>query len=240
MGFDLIPAIDLRGGRCVRLLQGDYARETVYSEDPASTAAGWTEAGAKILHVVDLDGAASGRPVNLEALRTIRRSTDATIEFGGGLRDDQAIQAALDAGADRIVLGTALVNRPQWVEQLCAEMAERVVVGVDARDGRVATDGWKAISSVTTEELVHRANSLGVRWGLFTDIQRDGTLAGPNLEALQAVVRQANFGVLASGGMSSIDDLDAAREAGAAGAIIGRALYTGQIDLQVALARLDA
>jgi phosphoribosylformimino-5-aminoimidazole carboxamide ribotide isomerase len=239
MGFDLIPAIDLRGGRCVRLLQGDYAHETVYSEHPAATAAGWTEAGAKILHVVDLDGAASGRPVNLEALRAIRRSTAATIEYGGGLRDDEAIRAALDAGADRIVLGTALINHPQWVEQLCAEMAERVVVGIDARDGRVATDGWQVTSSVTTEELVERANGLGVQWGLFTDIQRDGTLAGPNLEALQAVARRASFGVLASGGMSSIADLEAARDAGAAGAIIGRALYTGQIDLHDAVARFE-
>src|SRR5438132_2451662 len=120
MGFEVVPAIDLRGGRCVRLLQGDYARETVYSDDPASTAAAWADAGAGTLHVVDLDGAAAGRPLNLDALRAIRGATTATIEYGGGLRDDDAVHAALDAGADRVVLGTALVTRPDWVERLCA------------------------------------------------------------------------------------------------------------------------
>src|SRR5579871_1135856 len=140
MGFQLIPAIDLRGGRCVRLLQGDYARETVFSADPAEVAARWTAAGAQTIHVVDLDGAASGRPSNLAALRAIRDATAATLQFGGGLRDDAAIDDALAAGADRVVLGTALITRPDWVERLCAQSAERILVGIDARDGRVATD----------------------------------------------------------------------------------------------------
>ena len=150
MGFEVIPAIDLRGGRCVRLMQGDYARETVYSDDPAATAAAWAEAGAASLHVVDLDGAAAGRPENLEALAAIRRATPATIEYGGGLRDDAAVQAALDAGADRVVLGSALVNDPEWVERLCESLADRVVVGIDTRDGRIATEGWKATSDRST------------------------------------------------------------------------------------------
>ena len=237
MGFDVIPAIDLRAGRCVRLTQGDYAREAVYSDDPAGTAIRWAEAGAVVLHVVDLDGAASGGPVNLEALRAIRRATEATIEFGGGLRDDEAVQAALEAGADRVVLGTALVSRPDWVERLCASMPERVVVGIDTRDGRFAIEGWTSTSGVTTQELVRRANQLGVRWALFTDIARDGTLEGPNLGALKDVVRAAEFGVLASGGISSMEDLEATRDSGAVGAIVGRALYTGHIDLQAAVAR---
>src|SRR5439155_15561688 len=151
MGFDVIPAIDLRGGRCVRLLQGDYARETVYSVDPAATAAAWADAGALTLHVVDLDGAASGKPENLAALRAIRGSTTATIEFGGGLRDGEAVDAALEAGADRVVLGTALISNPEWVERLAATMADRLVVGIDTRNGRVATQGWKATTDVSTD-----------------------------------------------------------------------------------------
>lgn len=237
MGFDVIPAIDLRGGRCVRLRQGDYARETVYSEDPATTAAAWVEAGANVLHVVDLDGAAAGRPANLDALAAIRQATTATIQYGGGLRDDEAVRAALDAGADRVVLGTALVTRPEWVERLCASLADRLVVGIDSRAGQVATDGWRATTGVSTETLVAQANALGVRWGLFTDIERDGMLGGPNVGALKAVVGAAAFAVLASGGISTLDDLDAVREAGAAGAIVGTALYTGQLDLRSAVER---
>jgi phosphoribosylformimino-5-aminoimidazole carboxamide ribotide isomerase len=237
MGFDVIPAIDLRGGRCVRLMQGDYARETVYSDDPAAMAVAWTEAGARVLHVVDLDGAAAGRPANLDALRAIRRATSATIQFGGGLRDDEAVEDALDAGADRVVLGTALVARPEWVERLSSTFADRLVVGIDARDGQVATEGWTATTRVTTADLIQRANALGFRWGLFTDIARDGMLDGPNIAALEEVIRAAAFGVLASGGVSTIDDLEAVRATGAAGAIVGTAIYTGQIDLRAALAR---
>jgi phosphoribosylformimino-5-aminoimidazole carboxamide ribotide isomerase len=237
MGFEVIPALDLRAGRCVRLVQGDYARETVYSEDPAATAAAWVNAGAAVLHVVDLDGASAGRPANLDALRAIREATRATIQYGGGLRDDDAVDAALEAGADRVVLGTALVTNAQWVERLAARLPGRLVVGIDARDGRVATDGWKETSGVTTGDLVERANALGVRWGLFTDIERDGTLGGPNVAALEEVVRAATFGVLASGGVATIDDLDAVKKAGATGAIVGRALYTGKIDLRDAVAR---
>jgi phosphoribosylformimino-5-aminoimidazole carboxamide ribotide isomerase len=237
MGFDVIPAIDLRGGRCVRLQQGDYARETVYSNDPAVMAATWTEAGASVLHVVDLDGAAAGRPANLNALRAIRKATAATIQYGGGLRDDDAVHAALDAGADRVVLGTALVTRLDWVERLCATLGDRVVVGIDTRAGRMATDGWTATSGLSTESLVSEANALGVRWGLFTDIERDGMLEGPNVSALREVVRAARFAVLASGGIATPTDLDAARDAGAAGAIVGTALYTGKLDLPAAVAR---
>ncbi len=237
MGFDVIPAIDLREGRCVRLVQGDYARETVYSEDPAATARAWADAGAHVLHVVDLDGAASGRPANLDALRSIREAMQGTIQYGGGLRNDDAVDAALAAGADRVVLGTALVSNPEWVERLAEQLPDRIVVGIDSRNGRVATEGWTATTVVRSVDLVTRANRLGVRWGLFTDIERDGTLGGPNVEALADVVRAAKFGVLASGGVATIEDLEAVKAAGAAGAIVGRAIYTGQLDLQAALAR---
>lgn len=221
----------------MRLMQGDYARETVYSEDPAATARAWADAGARVLHVVDLDGAASGRPANLDTLKSIRAAIRGTIQYGGGLRDDDAVDAALEAGADRVVLGTALVSNPEWVERLAERLHGRIVVGIDSRDGRVATEGWKATTSVTTADLVARANGLGVGWGLFTDIERDGTLGGPNVEALVDIVRAAKFGVLASGGVATIEDVEAVKAAGAAGAIVGRALYTGQLDLQAALAR---
>jgi phosphoribosylformimino-5-aminoimidazole carboxamide ribotide isomerase len=237
MGFDVIPAIDLRGGRCVRLQQGDYARETVYSDDPSEIASTWMKAGANVIHVVDLDGAAAGHPTNLEALRAIRRATRATVQYGGGVRDDDAIRAVLDAGADRVVLGTALVAKPEWIGRLCSTMADRVVVGIDTRAGRMATDGWMTTSGLSTEAVVVQANELGVRWGLFTDIERDGMLGGPNVPALTEVVRAAKFAVLASGGISSLSDLDAVRDAGAAGAIVGTALYSGKLDLPVAVAR---
>lgn len=238
MDFDVIPAIDLRGGRCVRLTQGDYAREMVFSDDPEAVAEAWAGAGARTIHVVDLDGAAEGRPANLEALRAIRSATAATIQFGGGLRGDESVREALDAGADRVVLGTALVKNPDWVEQLCAALPDRVVVGIDARDGRVATEGWRVPSALAIPEVVERANQLGVRRGLFTDIERDGTLEGPNLEALRRVVEKAQFAVMASGGIATLDDIDEVRRTGAAAVIVGRALYTGQVDLAVALRRI--
>jgi phosphoribosylformimino-5-aminoimidazole carboxamide ribotide isomerase len=238
MGFELIPAIDLRGGKCVRLRQGDYAQETVFSEDPGATAARWSEAGATVIHVVDLDGAAAGEPRNLEALRRIRSASTATLQFGGGLRTDAAVEDALEAGADRVVLGTALVNNPDWVAGLCARLADRIVVGIDTRNGKVATQGWLETSALTTDDVVARANDLGVRRALFTDIARDGTLEGPNLDGLRAVVQHARFDVIASGGVASTDDLVAIRRTGAAAAIVGQALYTGAIDFTAALALL--
>lgn len=239
MGFEVIPAIDLRNGRCVRLEQGDYARETVFSDDPAAVAARWTDAGARVIHVVDLDGAAQGRPCNLKALVAIRAATDATIEYGGGLRDDGAIAQAFEAGAECVVLGTALVRRPEWVRALCGRWPERILVGIDVRDGQAATDGWLETSEVPTARLVEAANAIGVRRARFTDIARDGTLQGPNLEALREVVALAEFEVIAAGGVASLEDLDAIRATGAAGAIIGQALYTGAVDLRAAIARVE-
>jgi phosphoribosylformimino-5-aminoimidazole carboxamide ribotide isomerase len=235
MVFEVIPAIDLRGGRCVRLTQGDYDRETVFSDDPAGVARGFCEAGAGTIHVVDLDGAAEGRPMNLETLRAVRRAANVKIQYGGGLRTDEAVEQALEAGADRVVLGTALITRPTWVAVLCETYGHRVVVGIDARDGKVSTDGWRTTSAIPTEEAVDRANDLGVLWALFTDIARDGMLQGPNLEALSNVVSRAQFKVIASGGVTTLDDLPRIRETGAAAVIIGRALYTGAIDLEQAL-----
>ncbi|MBM2811395.1 MAG: hisA 1 [Chloroflexi bacterium] len=234
--FEVIPAIDLRDGKCVRLMQGDYDRETVFSDDPAAVAARWTSAGARLIHVVDLDGAAAGRPSNLGVLRAIRAATSAVIEYGGGLRDDAAVEEAMAAGADRVVVGTALISRPEWVASLCERYGGRVVAGIDARDGRVATNGWRTDSSLTTSEVVQRANDIGLHWALFTDISRDGTLEGPNLTSLRSVVDEARFSVIASGGVARLEDIEAIKAAGARAVILGRAIYTGRVDLAEAIA----
>jgi phosphoribosylformimino-5-aminoimidazole carboxamide ribotide isomerase len=233
----VIPAIDLRGGKCVRLMRGDYAQETVFSDDPVAIAMRWAAAGATTLHVVDLDGAASGAPAHLQIVAAIRRVTAVTIHYGGGIRDDATIERVLGSGVDRVVLGTALISRPEWVAELCARIPEQIVLGIDAREGRVATDGWKQTSALTTAAAVRRANEIGVRRALFTDISQDGTLAGPNLAALRAVIAEAQFQVIASGGVARLEDLDAIAATGAAAAILGRALYTGAIDLREAIAR---
>lgn len=232
-----MPAIDLRAGQVVRLTQGDFDRQTIFSDDPAAVAASWQGAGATTIHVVDLDGAAAGQPVNLDAIRAIRRAVPCRLQVGGGLRTDDALRQVLDAGADRVVIGTALVSDPDWVARLAAELGERLVVGIDARGGKVATAGWLETSVHTTEGIIRRANDLGVRTGLFTDIGRDGTLEGPNLEALGSAIRAAAFDVIASGGISRLADIEAVRIAGAAAVIVGRALYTGAIDPKEALAR---
>jgi len=218
------------------LFQGDYAQETVFADDPAEVAARWTSEGARTIHVVDLDGAAEGKPVNLATLRAIRAASQASIEFGGGLRTDESVTAAMEAGADRVVVGTALINQPDWVGELCRRWGDRIVAGIDARDGLVATAGWKTTSALTTAQVVERANELGLQWALFTDIGRDGTLEGPNVAALRAVVEQARFRVIASGGVSRTEDLGLIRDAGATAVIVGRALYTGAVSLPEALA----
>jgi phosphoribosylformimino-5-aminoimidazole carboxamide ribotide isomerase len=221
-------------------MRGDYAQETVFSSDPVAVARRWAEVGAKTLHVVDLDGAATGVPAHLEVVAEMRQVAPLIIQYGGGIRDDATIERVLAAGVDRIVLGTALIARPDWVAELCHRVPERVVVGIDTREGRVATDGWKQTSALTTDRAVQQANAMGVRRALFTDISQDGTLAGPNVAALRAVVAEARFAVIASGGVARLEDLDAIAETGASAAILGRSLYTGAIDLREAIARAAA
>lgn len=237
MSFEVIPAIDLRGGQVVRLTQGNFDQQTIFSDDPAAVAMAWEAAGAMTIHVVDLDGAAVGQPVNVDAVRAIRRAVGCTLQVGGGLRTDEAVHDLLDVGVDRVVVGTALVSQPEWVSRLVASLGERLVVGIDVRGNRVATAGWIETSSYTTEAIIRRANELGVRLGLFTDIGRDGTLAGPNLEALRCAVQTATFAVIASGGIACLEDIDRVRETGSAAVIVGRALYSGAIDPRAALNR---
>lgn len=234
--MEVIPAIDLKSGRCVRLYQGDYQRETVYSDDPVSVALTWQQEGAPRLHLVDLDGAAGGKPANLEILSQIIRSLSIPVQVGGGIRDEETAQTLLAAGADRVVIGTAAVEQPSMVEDLCRiHGADRVVVAVDARDGRVAIKGWTEQSLISAGELAQRMFLLGVTRLLYTDISRDGTLTEPNFEANAALVRDTGMAVLASGGITSLEHIRQLGSTGVEGVILGRALYDGVITLPEAL-----
>ena len=234
--MEVIPAIDLKSGRCVRLYQGDYQRETVYSDDPVSVALTWQQQGAPRLHLVDLDGAAQGKPANLEILSQIIRSLDIPVQVGGGIRDEETAQVLLAAGADRVVIGTAAVEQPSLVEGLCRHHGGgRVVVAVDARDGQVVIKGWTEQSSVDALELAQRMSLLGITRLLYTDVSRDGTLTEPNFEANAALVRDTGMAVLASGGITSLEHIRLLGGTGVEGVILGRTLYDGVITLPEAL-----
>jgi phosphoribosylformimino-5-aminoimidazole carboxamide ribotide isomerase len=237
--LEIIPAIDLRGGRVVRLVQGDPARETRYGGDPAAVATEWERRGAPRLHLVDLDGALGGAPVNREALGAILRSIRIPAEVGGGLRSLEAVRAVLDLGAAVAVLGTAAIRDPAFLEAACAAFPGRIALGLDARAGLLAVSGWAEATSVRATDLARRAGDLPLHAIIYTDILRDGMLEGPNLAELGAVAAATSIPVIASGGISSIEDLRALRTleaAGVRGAIIGKALYDGRLTLEAALA----
>jgi phosphoribosylformimino-5-aminoimidazole carboxamide ribotide isomerase len=234
--MEVIPSIDLKAGRCVRLYQGDYQQETVYSEDPLSVALAWQEQGAPRLHLVDLDGAAQGQLANLEVISGIIGSLTIPVQIGGGVRGSGTAEALLNAGADRVVIGTAAIEDPSLVQELCKKYgSERVVVAIDARNGRVAIRGWTEGTSVDVLELAKQMSAIGVRRLLYTDISRDGTLTGPNFAANAALVRETGLAVLASGGIASLEHIRRLVGAGVEGVIIGRALYTGDIKLAEAI-----
>ena len=233
------PAIDLRGGRCVRLLQGAFERETVYGDDPVAVARGFEAAGARWLHVVDLDGARAGHPVQHELVARICAAVHIPVQLGGGLRDRAAIEAAFATGASRVVVGTTAAHDPDRCGELCAAHPGRVVVGLDVRGGQVRVAGWTEAATPDPLALARRVAMLGAAAIVYTDIARDGTERGPDLERTSAIARAAGVPVIASGGIGSLDDVRAvaARAAdGVAGMIIGRALYTGAIRLEDALA----
>ena len=232
----LYPAIDIRGGRCVRLIEGDFARETAYDADPTNAARRWIDAGAEWLHVVDLDGAVEGTPVNREAVKRIRAAVDVPIQLGGGLRTLTDLEGMFAAGIDRAILGTVALRDPELVISAVARWGDRIAVALDARDGRLATDGWLGQTDARAVEIAQKLANSRVRHFIFTDISRDGTLAGPNLESLGELVGAVDAGVIASGGISSLEDIEAAAQTGASGTIIGRALYDGRIDLAAAIA----
>jgi phosphoribosylformimino-5-aminoimidazole carboxamide ribotide isomerase len=236
----IYPAIDIRGGRCVRLVEGDFTRETAYDDEPSTPARRWAEAGAAWLHVVDLDGAVAGAPVNRDAVRRIREAVRIPIQVGGGLRTLEDLATAFDLGIDRAILGTAALKDPHLVVDAVARWGDRIAIALDARDGRLATDGWLGQSDARAVDVAVHLARVGARHFIFTDISRDGTLSGPNIESLRELIAAVDANVIASGGIASLADLHAVAGAGAAGAIIGRALYDGRIDLKDALDTIAA
>lgn len=237
--FEVIPAIDLRAGRCVRLFQGSFERETVYSDEPVAVARAFAAAGAPRIHVVDLDGARDGEPRQLSLVARIAAAVPVPIELGGGLRTEASVAAALAAGVDRVVLGTAALEQPALVERLARALGPRLAVGIDTRDGRVATHGWLAQSEARATDLARSMADLGVSCFIATDIARDGTLGEPNLVVLREILAAVHGAtVIASGGVARVEHLLALRATGASGAIVGRAIYTGDLDLGRALAAL--
>jgi phosphoribosylformimino-5-aminoimidazole carboxamide ribotide isomerase len=233
--MEIIPAVDIRGGRCVRLYQGDFQRETVFGDDPVAVARSWQDAGATRLHVVDLDGAREGRPANAQVIRRLIQAVSIPVQVGGGLRDRQSIDSYLEAGAARVVLGTAAVKDPSLLAEAIAEHGERIVVAVDARVGMVAIEGWQEETLLSAAQLMSELAAKGVPRFIYTDALRDGTLQGPDFAAVETVLARVGVPVIYAGGVSSIPDLVRLASLGAEAAIIGQALYTGAVDFQQAL-----
>lgn len=239
--MDVIPAIDLLEGRCVRLYQGDYERSQVFSENPVDIAKQWVDQGATRLHLVDLDGAKAGKVVNLAAIEAIASAISIPIEIGGGLRDRTSVQQVFNLGVQWAILGTVAVEQPQLVQELCEEFPEKIIIGIDARNGLVATRGWLETSEVLATQLAVQMQELGAAAIIYTDIHRDGTLIGPNLEALRELASAISIPIIASGGVSSVTDLLSLlglEMQGVKGVIIGKALYTGDISLREALSAI--
>ncbi len=230
----LIPAIDLKDGKCVRLRQGRMEDDTVFSDDPLAVAGRWVDAGARRLHLVDLNGAFAGKPVNADIIRRIAQTyPDVPIQVGGGIRDDDTIQAYLDAGVSYVILGTKAVNTPHFVGDVCREFPGHIIVGLDAKNGKVAIDGWSKLSNHDVIDIAQRFEKDGVEAIIYTDIGRDGMLGGVNIEATVELARAISIPVIASGGITNLDDiraLCAVAEEGIMGAITGRAIYEGTLD----------
>ncbi len=242
-GFELIPAIDLKGGRCVRLKQGRMEDETVYGEDPAAMARRWEKAGAPRLHVVDLDGAVAGRPENRKAIAAIVKAVSIPVQLGGGLRTLASMEEALALGVDRIVLGSVAVQNPKLVAEACRRFPGRVLAGLDAKHGRVAVHGWQETTPLSVVEAAVRLRDVGVDTVIYTDIARDGMLSGPDLKGAKALARQAGVKVILSGGIRDLEDVRCAAQAfsdGVVGAITGRAIYEGTLRLEEAYRVLAA
>ncbi len=240
----LIPAIDLKDGRCVRLKQGDMNAETVFSEDPAAVARHWVEQGARRIHLVDLNGAVAGRPRNEPAIRAIVDAVggNVPVQLGGGIRDLDTIERYLDDGISYVIIGTAAVKNPGFLHDACSAFPGQIIVGLDAKDGKVATDGWSKLTRHDVLDLAKKFEGYGVEAVIYTDIGRDGMLTGVNAEATVRLARELRIPVIASGGFASLEDVEtlcSIEEEGVTGAILGRALYEGRLDFRAAQARAD-
>ena len=230
------PAIDLRAGKCVRLQQGDYSRETVFGDDPTAMAQHWVDQGAECLHLVDLDGAKAGYPANLDSVRAILAAVRVPCELGGGIRDEDTIASLLELGLARLVIGTKALREPDWFRRVCRRFPGTLVLGLDARNGRVATDGWLETSDTSAIDLARQFDDEPLAAIVYTDIATDGMLAGPNLAAMREMQQAVRLPVIASGGVTTADDVAQLAALGVAGCIIGRSLYESRLTLQEALA----
>ncbi len=234
----IFPAIDLRGGKCVRLFKGDFSRETIFSDNPSAVAVKWEEMGAQYLHVVDLDGALQGETKNREAIRSILGAVHIPMELGGGVRSLESIERALTGGIQRVILGSAAVENPSLVQEACHRFGDRIVVAIDARDGIVATQGWESSGNVSALDFAQQMADYGVKTVIYTDISRDGTLSGLNLEGAIELSKVSGLRVVASGGVRSLEDIRAVKAHetdGIEGVIVGQAIYSGRLDLKKAL-----
>ncbi len=233
----IIPAIDLKDGRCVRLRQGRAEDVTVYSDDPVQTAMRWASEGAEIIHIVDLDGAFSGNQKNLESIKKIRQAVDVVLQVGGGIRSMDTIKALLEIGINRVILGTVAIKDPSLLRKAAEAHPEQIIVGIDARDGKVAIKGWQEVTEIDALHFAREIQGLPLAGIVYTDIKRDGMLTGPNIETTRAMVQNLRLPVIASGGISSIEDIKALKSIeGLFGAITGKALYSGAINLKEAIA----
>jgi len=236
----VIPAVDIRGGRCVRLHQGRPDQETVYFDHPLDAARIWAEQGAELIHVVDLDGAFQGRPANFGAVAAIVREAGAPVEIGGGIRTDATVERYLELGVERVVVGSRALREPDWLAGLCARFPGRIVAGVDARDGRVAVEGWAETSEVDAVAFARQLDAIGLRAIIFTDVATDGAMGGPNLAALRSLAEAVDTPVVASGGIASLDDVREVAALDVEGMIIGKALFAGAFSLPSAIAAARA
>ncbi|MBF0345673.1 MAG: 1-(5-phosphoribosyl)-5-[(5-phosphoribosylamino)methylideneamino]imidazole-4-carboxamide isomerase [Nitrospirae bacterium] len=232
----IIPAIDLKDGVCVRLQQGRKEDVTVYSDDPAATASAWVSYGAELIHIVDLDGAFTGQQLNLESIKRIRKAVDVPIEVGGGIRDEDRIELLISLGIDRIIIGTAVIKEPEMFRQACRRFPGKILAGIDAKDGKVAIKGWQEVTQRDAIDVAIEMERFGASGIIYTDISRDGMLTGPNVEATRQIAAAVKIDVIASGGVSSLQDIKNLTSIDDLyGIITGKAIYSGAIDLQEAI-----
>ncbi len=231
----IYPAIDIKGGKCVRLVQGRFSDVTVYSDSPVEMAKKWEGAGAKYIHLVDLDGALEGMQVNGDIIEEIAKTVKVPVQLGGGIRNIEAIDSILARGVSRVILGTSAVNNPELVKTAVQKYGEKIVIGIDAKDGMVAVEGWEKVSDLKAIDFAQKMESLGAKTIIYTDISRDGMLKGPNLSAMKEMVQNVNIDVIASGGVSCLQDIIDLKETGVEGVIVGKALYVGNVRLEEAI-----
>ena len=234
--MEIIPAVDIKEGKCVRLYQGDYRRQTIYGEDPLEIALRWRSQGARWLHIIDLSGAASGKPGSIPLVEAMVKESGLLVEFGGGVRKVRVVEELLRKGVRRVILGTVAIENPAMVKRLCRRFGEAIAVSLDARDGKVSTHGWRKDTAVDALQLAREMADMGVSRFIFTDIKRDGTLTEPNFDLVEKLVRGVNVPVVAAGGISRLEHLERLKKLGVEGVVIGKALYTGDIDLTEAIA----